>query len=361
MAPDRTYALIMAGGRGTRLWPHSRQRIPKQFLRLLGSRSMLQETVDRILPLVPVERVYVVTSRPYALLVAEQLPDLPWRNILVEPEGKGTAAAIGLGALYIRRQDPQATMIVLSADHYIGRPDRFLKALEAAVGAAQDGSLVTLGIAPTRPDTGYGYIELGEVLEEFDGHAVHRVVRFTEKPDAATALRYLEEGRHVWNAGIFIWTLDAILAAFREHMPFLAERLARLEAALATDEERRVLREVWSPLPEIAVDVGVMEKARNAKVIPVDIAWSDVGDWSALQELLPADGEGNVVRGRHLGVETRSCLIFNGSGRLVTTVGVRDLIVVDTDDALLICHRSQAQKVKELVARLRQGGYEHLL
>ncbi len=354
------YALIMAGGSGTRLWPASREARPKQLLGLLSERTMLQEACQRVAPLVPDDQIFVVTSEAYTDVVRQQIPQVPAANVIGELEGHGTAPCIGLSALYLKRLDPEAVMAVLTADHYIEKADELRGALGAAAQVAEEGRLVTLGIEPNRPATGYGYIERGERLARISGLDVYRVEKFTEKPDLSTAQAFMESGRYYWNSGMFIWKVSAILREFEKLMPRLYAQLMEIDAALGTAEERAVLELVWPQVKKETIDYGIMERAEDVAVIPVDIGWSDVGSWATLLELLPADGEGNVVVGQHVGLDTRGCLI-HGSCHLVTTIGLEDMIIVDTEDALLVCPRERAQEVRDLVKKLRESGREEYL
>jgi mannose-1-phosphate guanylyltransferase len=354
------YALIMAGGSGTRLWPASRGSRPKQLLDLLSERTMLQEACHRIEPLVPSEKIFVVTSEAYSDVVRQQIPQVPAANVIGELEGHGTAPCIGLSALYLRRLDPEAVMAILTADHYIEKADELCRALGAAAQVADEGHLVTLGIQPNRPATGYGYIERAEKLAQIKGLDVYRVEKFTEKPDLTMAQAFVKSGRYYWNSGMFIWKVSAILREFEKLMPPFYAQLMEIDAALGTAEERSVLERVWPQVGNETIDYGIMERAENVALIPVDIGWSDVGDWTALSDLLPDDGEGNVVVGQHVGLGTAGCLI-HGSRRLVTTIGLEGMIVVDTEDALLVCPRERAQEVRDLVNKLKESGREEYL
>lgn len=346
------YALILAGGSGTRLWPYSRSDRPKQFLSLDGGTTMLQATVERTLPIIRPERVYVATGEAYADLVAEQLPEVPRENILVEPAGRGTAPCIGLAALHLRRRDPDAVMAVLSADHRIEDAAGLCAALAAGERAARQGFLVTLGITPDEPSTGYGYIRRGELLADDGAWRVFRVGAFAEKPGAEQARAYLAGGDYLWNAGMFVWRADRILAELAAHRPQVAGPLALIEAALGGPLERAILRAVWPRIENVAIDVAVMERTGRAVVIPADLGWSDVGDWAALADALGRDEHGNAVVGASVGLGTRNSLIYGGE-RVIATLGVSDLLIVDTPDALLICSREHAQDVKALVAQVR--------
>jgi mannose-1-phosphate guanylyltransferase len=350
----------MAGGSGTRLWPASREARPKQLLGLLSERTMLQEACQRVAPLVPDDQIFVMTSEAYTDVVRQQIPQVPAANIIGELEGHGTAPCIGLSALYLKRLAPEAVMAVLTADHHIEKADELRRALGAAAQVAEGSCLVTLGIRPNRPATGYGYIERAEKLAQISGLDVYRVEKFTEKPDLPTAQAFVESGRYYWNSGMFIWRVSAILQEFGKLMPRFYAQLMEIDAALGTTEERAVLERVWPQVENETIDYGIMEHAEDVAVIPVDIGWSDVGDWTALSELLPTDEEGNVVVGQHVGLDTTGCLI-HGSRRLVATIGLEDMIVVDTEDALLVCPRERAQEVRDLVKKLKESGREEYL
>ncbi len=353
------YALIMAGGTGSRLWPRSRRANPKQFLPLLSERTMLQETVDRVTSMIEPSNILVITGREYVDLAREQLPDVPLENIIGEPSGKGTAPAIGLGAVALLERDPNATMVVLSADHMIQRADRFRKALLAAHEIAQQGYLVTLGITPDYPHTGYGYIQRGTALETHHGFEAFEVARFVEKPDRPTAEQYVAQGGYSWNGGIFIWRVDAIMRALDEHLPQLRGQLGAIARA-GGPAKAEALDQVWSDVQNITIDYGIMERARHVAVIPVDIGWSDVGDWSTLTELARSE-EANVVQANHIGIDTHGSLIYSDSRRLIATIGLDNFVVIDTGDALMIAPRDRAQDVKRLVDEIRSSGLiDHL-
>jgi mannose-1-phosphate guanylyltransferase len=352
--------VILAGGVGARLWPESRQRRPKQLLSLVGSRSMLQETVDRVLPLAPASDVYVVTARPYMAAVARQLPDTPRANVIGEPMGRGSAPAMGLAATYLADGDDDV-LAFLPADHVIAQPEAFRQALAAAEGLAREGFLVTLGIRPSAPFTGYGYIQQGESLGDRGGLAAYRVARFAEKPNQATAAAYLRSGHYSWNAGMFIARARTLLDEIALYLPALGAQLASIAAARGTRNERQVLDDEWLRVEIVTVDYGIMEKTRRAAVIPVEIGWSDVGDWGSLADALTCDADGNVTRGLHLGLDTRNCLIRGSEKRLIATIGLRDMVVVDAGDAILICPRERSQEAKQMVERLRADGMEKYL
>jgi mannose-1-phosphate guanylyltransferase len=353
--PTPLYAVILAGGAGSRLWPRSRTHHPKQFLKITGETTMLQQTRARIQPLVPARKTIVVTNEQYRETVAAQLPDLPDENILGEPVGRGSAAAIGLAAIHLVRRDPEAIMAILTADHLIRDVEAFRSAIREAAFLAAEGWLVTLGITPDYPETGYGYIERGEFLGtvgEFDGYSVRR---FVEKPDLARAVQYLAGGNHDWNSGMFVWEVGRILEEMKRHLPGLYAALMEIEKHIGAPSYAAALGEVFPRIPGVTVDYGIMEKAEKVAVLPVEIGWNDVGSWSAVYDVLPKDEKGNAVVGSHLSPDTTNSLVYS-PGRLVATIGLDNLVVVDTDDVLLIARRERAQDVRVLVEMLKQNG-----
>lgn len=346
------YALIMAGGTGSRLWPLSRQAHPKQTLKLIGDRSMFQHAVERLAPLFPTERVTVVTRAAHVAPLSRQVPDLPEANYIIEPQGHGTAPAIGLAAINLIHTDPEAIMAVLTADHYITDTAHFRDTLAAAGELAQAGYLVTLGIKPDSPSTGFGYIRQGEPLEPVNGFAAFRVAGFTEKPDLATAQAMIADGGYAWNSGMFIWRADRILEEFKRQMPEFYRQLKELESCLETAEYEDALARIWPTVEKETIDYGIMENAENVAVLPVDIGWTDIGSWGSLPDLLPADEQGNMVVANHLNIDTCDSLVFSDGQRLIATVGVEGLVIVETDDALLVCSKGREQDVRDIVKRL---------
>jgi mannose-1-phosphate guanylyltransferase len=353
VAPTPRFAVVMAGGAGTRFWPRSRVRSPKQLLSIVGGRSMLQETIARLAPLIARERILVVTSRPQARAVRAQLPGLRPRQVLVEPEGRNTAAAIALAALEVARRAPDASMTVLPADHAIGALARFRADLALGLETAErTGALVTFGIVPTHPETGYGYIRAGASLGP--GDRVATVDAFVEKPPRERAEALIAGGNAFWNSGIFAWRVTDILRELRAHLPGLVERLER---ALG---RRGGLARAYRGLASISIDHGVLERAAKVAVVRARFPWSDVGSWAAVEPLWRANGGANSVRGRALPVDSRGCVVDSPT-RLVALLGVDDLVVVDTPDALLVCRKDRAQDVRLVVDELRRRGLERYL
>lgn len=355
------YALIMAGGGGTRLWPLSRREHPKQMLKLVGDRTMFQLSVDRLLPLLPADHIFVVTAADQVAPLAAQYPALSRENFIVEPVGRGTASCIGLSAVHLRRRDLDAVMIVVTADHFIRRGETFRAVLRAAQSVAEDGYLVTLGIDPAFASTGYGYIRRGARLGRAGGFDYFQVERFTEKPDAATAEAFLREGVYAWNSGMFIWQVSTILDEMRRSMPALTAVLDDLDAALGTEMYDEALYRLWPALHKETIDYGIMEKADKVAVIPVDLDWSDIGAWSSVRDLHVPDADGNILLGDTIDIASKDTLVFSQGERLIVTIGVEDLIVVDTPNAVLVTRRDQSQRVREVVERLRAEGREDQL
>jgi len=353
------HAIIMAGGSGTRFWPKSRRDRPKQLLRLTGGATMLQQTVARIEPLVPRDRIIVVTGADQAPATRDQLPDLPADNVIAEPCPRDTAPCVGLAAGIVAHKDQDGTMIVMPADHVIEPASAFRATVQAAVSVT-DGdpsALVTFGIPPTRPETGYGYIERAALVERRDGIAVYRVRQFREKPDRAAAESFLAAGCFVWNSGIFVWRARTILDAIRLHRPRLAEGLDPILRAIGTPSLVQVLAEQFPRLERVPIDKAVMEHAPNVKVLEVPYQWNDVGDWRALASLLQQDAAGNAIQGNVLTRETTNSIIVSDDDGLVATLGVDDLVVIHSGKATLVARKEQLDKLKALVEGLTDAGY----
>jgi mannose-1-phosphate guanylyltransferase len=345
------HAVLLAGGSGTRFWPLSRAQKPKQFLRLVTARTLLAETYARVLPLAPPARTWVVCGRAHVDGVRDALPDLPAAHLIVEPAARNTAPAIGLAAVHALREDREAVLLVLPSDHHIAEPERFRDALQTAARIARQGDLVTLGIRPTRPETGYGYLRRGSEREP----GVFSVEAFVEKPDAPTAEKYVADARYSWNAGIFVFRADALMDALRRHLPQVHEGLQQIAAEPARAAE------VFPRLPSISIDYGVMEpesKAtrRIALVAADDLGWSDVGSFATLPEVRELDARGNAVSGDVLAIDCNDCVVLADAGRLVAVVGMKGACVIDGGDALLVVPRERAQDVRAVVDALKAQG-----
>jgi mannose-1-phosphate guanylyltransferase len=348
------YAVILAGGSGTRLWPLSRKGAPKQALKLIGNRTMFQHTVDRLQPLFPLERIYVVASRAIAEVLRSQAPGLPPANFILEPSGRDSAPAAGLAAVRLLKQDPDAIMAIVTADHFIAETEQFRVVLAAAAQVAATGTIVTLGIRPTYPATGYGYVAAGEAETIIDGFRVYRAAGFREKPDLSTAIHFVEDGRYSWNSGMFIWRADRLMDEYRSQLPDLHASLVRIAERLGTADEERTLLAEWEGLGRVSIDYGIMEHAKDVAVIPAELGWSDIGSWASLLDVLDGDEKGNVLQAATVSLDTERTLIRSecGERKLIAVIGLRDMIVVDTSDVLLVCPRSRAEQVRDIVKLL---------
>jgi mannose-1-phosphate guanylyltransferase len=362
---ENRYAVIMAGGGGTRLWPISRKERPKQLLPLLGQDTLFQGTVKRLENLFPPERILVVTVEEQAQEMKVQAPEIPEDNYLIEPAPRGTASVVGLAAAVLQKRDPNAAMAILPSDHFIRNVDLFHYLLNAAFDVADDGYLVTLGITPTAPSTAYGYIQQGESLDGGYRYPVYGVKRFKEKPDEQTAQQLLRTGDHSWNSGMFIWRVDAIMSEIQRQMPPLGTALGTITSAWGTPNQNKVMESTWLDLKNETVDYGIMENAERVAVLPAGgLGWSDVGMWSSLFEVLLPDMNGNIATNGnlHLAHETHNTLVYGGNGeRLIVTIGVDDMVIVDGGDVLMVCKTDQSQKVKEIVEHLKKHKQEKFL
>lgn len=352
-------ALIMAGGRGERFWPRSRKSLPKQFLSLTGDgKTMIQLTVERISALVDIEDVYIATNKDYKALVKEQLPELPEKNILCEPVGRNTAPCIGLGAVHISKKYEDAIMFVLPSDHLIKYTGMYVDTLKEACEVAGSGdNLVTLGITPDYPETGYGYIKIK--AEQCIGHA-YKVEKFVEKPDLETAKEYLATEEYLWNSGMFIWKVSTILDKIKEYMPDTYAGLQTIKEAIDAENQDYVLDKEFEKFQSISVDYGILEKAENIYTIPGTFGWDDVGSWLAVERIRKTNEFGNVVSGNVITINSRECVI-EGTEKLIAAVGLENLIVVDTEDATLICDKEHAGEIKKVLETLKNCNREEYI
>lgn len=361
---EHAYAVIMAGGGGTRLWPVSRKQTPKQLLPLLGKETLFQSTIARLEAFFPPERILVVTVAEQAREMQKQAPSIPVENYLIEPAPRGTASVVALAAAVLQKRDPQARMAIQTSDHYIRNRDLFQYLIGAAFDVAQNGYLVTLGISPTYPSTGYGYIQQGESLDGNYRYPVYAVKRFKEKPNEATAQQLLRSGDHSWNSGMFVWRADVILSEIEKQMPELYKVVCKIADAWGTPEQRTVVEAHWYDLKSQTIDYGVMEKAEKVAVLPASgLGWSDVGSWDSLFDVLLPDMNGNVsTNAQHLALDTNNTLVYSSDDeRLVVTIGLDDMVIVDSGDVLMICKVDQSQKVRDVVEHLKKHRQEKFL
>lgn len=352
---QNTYLVVMAGGIGSRFWPFSRTNHPKQFHDVMGvGRSMLQLTVDRFAGICPPENVFVVTNRDYSELVQQHLPELPSDQILGEPIGRNTAPCIAYASYRIAQRDPQAVIIVTPADHAVLREDEFRGIITQAVERARTQDiLITLGIQPSRPDTGYGYIQFIDEVQDAQFGSLRKVKTFTEKPNLELAKMFVDSGDFLWNSGLFIWRADVIVQAFHHYLSDIAEVFDEGLDQLGTAKEDDFITSAYSRCRNISIDYGIMEKADNVYVLPADFGWSDLGTWDSLHRIGRGDENGNVVDGDAILYDTHECVIKTPSERLVVVQGLEGYIVAEYDNVLLICKRTEEQRVKEFVADVR--------
>jgi mannose-1-phosphate guanylyltransferase len=365
---DHIFALIVVGGGGTRLWPKSRNNTPKQFLRLFNNQTLTQITANRFRKILPWERIFAVTtSEEYREEILKEIPEFSSKNIIVEPMRKNTAPAHALGALYIHQRDPKAVILNESADHLVDPIKSYLKSmLIAAEAAFEDDCLIAVGIKPTYPNTGYGYIKRGDKLKNLHGKIIFKLDKFTEKPDLVAAEKYIRSGNYYWNANQYVWRADSFLSATARYAPAIYSGLEKIKNAINTDKEMQVLKEEYEKIPEISVDYAISEKAKNFLLISADYHWTDIGDWKEVWENLPKDSEGNVIidgpvaGGKVMEIDTSDSLVHT-DGRLVAVIGVDNIVVIDTEDALLVASKSRAQYVKKIVEELKKDGKSNLL
>jgi mannose-1-phosphate guanylyltransferase len=362
------YVAIMAGGGGTRFWPWSREKRPKQVLPIISRRSMIWETVDRLRPFVAPEKIFIVTSRSQAEDLHREVPQIPEGNLLLEPVGRNTAPCLCLAALHIQKKDPTAVMAALPADHFISNRPGFLKTLRIAVKVASSQNfLITLGVRPTEPETGYGYIQKGGTLGTVQGLPVFRAKAFREKPTLPKARAYLRRGDYFWNSGIFIWQAGVFLEAVKKFLPRLYGEMMPLQNSLGTPRERRALEEIYARAQSVSVDYGIMEKADNVALMEAQFSWNDVGSWAALGKIWPQDDRGNALsgetlpaRGKILAIDSEGCLI-RGEEKLIAVIGLKDTIVVEAGNAFLVCPRERAQEVRKVLQALKDRGWKEYL
>ncbi len=351
--------VIMAGGKGERFWPKSRKNCPKQFLSLTNDgKTMLRLTVERLLPLVDIEDIFVVTNADYVGLVKEQIPEMPIENILAEPFAKNTAPCIGLATAHIAKKYGQAVMLILASDHLIKNKELYLSTVREGLSIAQEeGNIVTIGITPTYPETGYGYINFETTDERYN---VYKVKKFVEKPNLERARDYLDDGTYLWNSGMFVFSTDTILHNFKTFMPALYEGVMKIKDSLETGADTTVLLDEYSKFQSESIDTGIMEKAEHIYVLPGSFGWDDVGSWNALERINRLNDNGNVCKGNTITIDVKDSIVY-GNDKLLALVGVEDLVVVDTGDATLICAKDRTQDIKKVLENLRICNREEYL
>lgn len=354
------FAVIMAGGGGTRLWPKSREQKPKQMHALVGDKPLVQETTDHLQQILGFDNVYIVSNENHARSILENMPYMR-DKFIIDPYRRDTAACIGLAAVYLSKIDPDAVMGVFPADPFIGSEKEFGMAIHAAEKLAAQGHVVTIGIKPTGPETGYGYIETDGFFDTVDDQSVMRVQCFVEKPTFEKAKEYLAAGNFLWNSGMFVWSIKTVLSLYEKHLPDIYERLMRIEQSIGTPHEKEIVDSEYKDMEKISVDYGIMEKLNDILVITGQFDWNDIGNWAAVRNIRDKDENGNVIEGRHITVDTKNCLILGAEDKIVATIGIEDLIVVDTEEALLICHKDRVQDVKQIVDSLREHNMEQYL
>jgi len=349
------YSVIIAGGKGERFWPLSRLDHPKQFLKLTSDRTMIEETIDRVMPMVPMKNVRIVTGANMVPLIMDSVKDIKRKNILTEPFGRNTCLAIGLAAVHLDREDPHAVLLVLSADHLVNPQEKLLKILEdGAAIASKEDCLITIGIVPNRPEIAYGYIKMGDLYKNHNDSVVYKVSAFTEKPKLVVAQEYYFSRRYLWNSGMFIWSARAILKAIKEYQPEMGEYLEKYAKSIGTDKEDQAREDLYKKSNSISIDYAVLESAKNVLTIKANIVWDDIGSWTALERYKDRDSENNVLIGETEMLGTYETTVYNDADGIVCCLGVADLVVVRSSNITLVVHKTRVGEIKELLAKLRE-------
>lgn len=358
------YLVLMAGGHGTRLWPVSRERKPKQVQPFMDSNvTLLEQTYKRIKKRFPLKNIYVTTTKDYFLDIKRILSEIPQENFSIEPERMDTAAAIGLVAAIINKRDPESIITTINTDAYVGDKNEYVKIIKLAQRLAfkKNDYTVLIGINPTYPETGLGYIKMKRPFKEIDGHESFYVDKFVEKPDLRTAKSYLRRWEYLWNPALFTWSTKTLLSLYEAYLPKTYRKLKKIQEAVGTSKEKKVIAEMYPKMDKISIDYGILEKTKKLLVLPADFEWADIGHWRAIKDILSANAKDNLIKGNHLGVDSEGNLIYGFSGRLIATAGLKDIIIVDTEDVVLVCHKNCAQDVKKIVDQLKKKGLSEYL
>ncbi|HPH78914.1 MAG TPA: mannose-1-phosphate guanylyltransferase [bacterium] len=355
------YIIIMAGGQGTRLWPMSRQSRPKQLFDLVSDQSMLKDTIDRLTPDFPIKNIFIATNHRYVDFIKKEIPQFPAQNILSEPSLRDTSACIGLATLRIMKIDPQANIAVLPSDHFIRHKKKFREILQKADKlATRENKIIILGIKPTRPATEFGYINISKSAKSIDKYKVFQVKKFVEKPDLPTAKKYVTSWKYFWNAGMFIYPATVMMKKIAHNMPSNYKIFQQIDKIINTKQEKKLLADLYDQLEKISIDYGIMEKSPDLLVIPADIGWNDIGNWSALKDVLSDTNHANVTKGNLISIDTQGSLIY-GSKKPIATIGVKNMIIVDTDDILFVCPKNKSADIKKIINYLKESNQDHFL
>ncbi|MDZ7798188.1 MAG: sugar phosphate nucleotidyltransferase [Patescibacteria group bacterium] len=348
--------IILAGGGGTRLWPVSRKKSPKQSQKILGQETLLQKTFKRLKKGLNLNSIYISTGQDYYQEVKKQIPALKKSQYILEPQAKNTAAAIGLAACILHKKNPEEIMVMANADHYIDKEAEYIRVLKTAEKAVQKypNQTVLIGLKPEYPETGYGYIKFSSLKDKIGKYKIYQGDRFVEKPDHKKAKQYIKKGHYLWNPAMFCWRVEHLLNLFKKHLPAHYQSLMKIQKARGTKKEKSTLEKEFKKMKNISIDFGLMEKIKKMLVIPASFGWIDVGSWRSVKEILSKNPGENVIRGNHIGVDTKGTMVYNLSQQLIATAGVEDMIIINTSDAILVCPLDQAQKVKKIVARLKK-------
>jgi mannose-1-phosphate guanylyltransferase len=348
------YVVIMCGGSGSRFWPESRKMYPKQFLNTVGEKTMIQLTVDRISKFIPPENIYMVTNKNYVNTIKEQVPQIFEENLIIEPMIKETAACIGYSAVKLMKKDPEAVMIVLPSDHYIQDEDRFIETLKQGLEiAGSHNCLVTMGIKPSRAETAYGYIETGKRIEGLGDIPTYKIKRFTEKPNKEKAQEFIDKGTYLWNSGMFIWKAAVLLRQYKRFLPEMYQSLKRMSDYIGSHKEARIVEEEYDKIDGISIDYGILEKTWDVYVMESGFYWDDIGNWTALERYMPKDENGNSLKGKCKVLDSHNCILY-GNKKLIAVLGVEDIIIVETDDVVLVCRKDRDQDIKLLIKELQK-------